>query len=111
MIAQTAKWARANAEVLKDSHWVGGDPGRLEPYGWAAWTPKKAFLTLRNPDQKPRAILIEPRQVLELPSDAPTHYGVHTLWARSATPQSLEADTPIIVRLAPFEVMTLELTP
>lgn len=84
VIASTAKWARANADILRDSHWVGGDPGRLEPYGWAAWTPEKAFLTLRNPDQVPRTILIEPRRALELPDDAPTHYGVHTLWAKSA---------------------------
>ncbi len=111
VIASTAKWARANAEILKDSHWVGGDPGRLEPYGWAAWTPQKAFLTLRNPDQISRTILIEPRHVLELPADAPTHYGVHALWAKSAAPAALDADTPVVIRLAPFEVMTLELTP
>lgn len=111
VIASTAKWARANAEILKDSHWVGGDPGRLEPYGWAAWMPAKAFLTLRNPDQKSREILIEPRNVLELPSDAPAHYAVHALWAKSATPKRMDADHPLLIRLAPFEVMTLELTP
>ncbi|MBF0863357.1 MAG: enterotoxin [Gluconobacter potus] len=111
VIADTAKWARANAETLKDSHWVGGDPGRLEPYGWAAWTPQKAFLTLRNPDQKPRAILIEPRNVLELPADAPTRYAVHALWTKSVVPKSLDADHPLMIQLAPFEVMTLELTP
>ncbi|GBR42381.1 enterotoxin [Neoasaia chiangmaiensis NBRC 101099] len=111
VIAQTAKWARANADVLKDSHWVGGDPGRLEPYGWAAWTPHKAIITLRNPDQTSRNILIEPRKVLELPSDAPSHYAVHALWAKSAAPKTLDAETPVVIRLAPFEVMTLELTP
>ncbi|MFT8763410.1 MAG: hypothetical protein ABF809_05370 [Gluconobacter potus] len=41
VIASTARWAHANAEILKDSHWIGGDPGRLEPYGWAAWTPTR----------------------------------------------------------------------
>ncbi|GAJ29095.1 enterotoxin [Acidomonas methanolica NBRC 104435] len=111
VIADTAKWARANAEILKDSHWVGGDPGRLEPYGWAAWTPKKAFLTLRNPDQVPRRILIEPGKALELPEDAPTRYAVHALWAKSPTPGTLDAATPVVIQLAPFEVMTLELTP
>ncbi|MFT8776146.1 MAG: enterotoxin [Gluconacetobacter liquefaciens] len=111
VIADTAKWARANAEVLKDSHWVGGDPGRLEPYGWAAWTPKKAFLTLRNPDQVPRRILIEPAKALELPEDAATRYSVHPLWAKSPAPQTLDAATPVVIQLAPFEVMTLELTP
>lgn len=111
VIASTAKWARANADVLKDSHWVGGDPGRLEPYGWASWTPKKAFLTFRNPDEKPRSILIEPRNALELPADAPTHYSVKPLWARSTPPAALDADRPTVIQLAPFEVMTLELKP
>jgi hypothetical protein len=32
-LAQTAKWSRANAEVHKDSHWIGGDPAQLEVYG------------------------------------------------------------------------------
>jgi hypothetical protein len=24
-----------NADVLRDTHWIGGDPGRLDVYGWA----------------------------------------------------------------------------
>lgn len=111
VIAETAKWARANSEVLKDSHWVGGDPGRLEPYGWAAWTPQKAFLTLRNPDQRSRGILIDLRHVMELPEGAPTHYAVHAMWKKSSSPAVLDADRPTVIGLAPFEVMTLELTP
>ncbi len=35
--AQAAKWSRANADVLVDTHWVGGDPTALEVYGWASW--------------------------------------------------------------------------
>ncbi|MGY0483342.1 enterotoxin [Endobacter medicaginis] len=111
VIAQSAKWARANADVLRDSHWVGGDPGRLEPYGWAAWTPAKAFLTLRNPDRAPRGILIDPGRVLELPRDAPQSYAVRALWSKSKPPAILQADHPVIIQLAPFEVMTLQLTP
>ncbi|MEI9903460.1 MAG: hypothetical protein WDN06_05375 [Asticcacaulis sp.] len=40
-LAQAANWSRANADVLKDTHWIGGDPGRLDVYGWAAWAPRK----------------------------------------------------------------------
>ena len=31
-LAEAAKWARANAETLKDTHWVGGDPKKGEVY-------------------------------------------------------------------------------
>ncbi|GBQ90237.1 alpha-galactosidase [Asaia krungthepensis] len=111
VIAESAQWARKNAGILRDTHWVGGDPGRLEPYGWAAWAPEKAILTLRNPDRMPRQILIEPGHVLELPDGAASHFTVHRLWGRSAAPTTMDAAHPELIALAPFEVMTLELTP
>ena len=54
VLAETAKWSRDNAPTLKDSHWIGGDPARLEVYGWASWSPEKAILTLRNPSDQPQ---------------------------------------------------------
>ncbi|SPE42168.1 hypothetical protein SBA3_500033 [Candidatus Sulfopaludibacter sp. SbA3] len=41
-LAEAAKWSRGNAATLVDTHWIGGDPAKLEPYGWAAWSPAKA---------------------------------------------------------------------
>ena len=35
--------------VLKDTHWVGGDPRWLQVYGWASWSQEKSILVLRNP--------------------------------------------------------------
>src|SRR5262249_44434003 len=52
-LADAAKWARANADVLVDTHWIGGDPAKGEVYGWASWSPRKGILVLRNPDDKP----------------------------------------------------------
>jgi hypothetical protein len=31
-VAEVAKWANTNADVLVDAQWVGGDPLKLEPY-------------------------------------------------------------------------------
>ena len=28
VLAEAAKWSRANADVLVDTHWIGGDPGQ-----------------------------------------------------------------------------------
>ena len=69
-LAEAAKWSRANAAVLMDTHWVGGDPRWLEVYGWASWTPEKAILTLRNPSDKAQDFLLYPDQAFELPEGA-----------------------------------------
>ena len=113
MLAEAAKWSRANADVLRDTHWIGGDPGRMDVYGWAAWSPKKAIVTLRNPDSKPQTAVIDLQRQLELPPGAARHFSVRDVWKSggSEVPKQLDADHSSVVQLAPFEVLTLELTP
>ena len=48
-LATAAKWSRANSDVLVDTHWIGGDPGAGEVYGWASWRPRGGIVVLRNP--------------------------------------------------------------
>lgn len=111
-LAQAARWSRENAGVLKDTHWIGGDPGHLEAYGWAAWSPAKSIVTLRNPDAKPQSFLLDLRRALELPAGVPQAYAVREPWpGTAAVPQRLRADRPEAIVLAPFEVLTIELTP
>jgi hypothetical protein len=112
-LAQAAKWSRANAGVLRDTHWIGGDPGRLDVYGWAAWSPKKAFVTFRNPGDKPQTAVIDLQRQLELPPGAARRFGVRDVWRSggASVPKTLDADHPGTLTLAPFEVLTLELTP
>lgn len=109
-LAEAAKWSRANAETLKDTHWVGGDPAWGEVYGWASWSPAKAILTLRNPSDKPQTITLDPQRIFELPTDAPTHFITHSPWKSDASSAStpLIAGTPHTFTLAPFQVLTLE---
>lgn len=113
LLADAARWARDNAAVLRDSHWVGGDPGRLDVYGWAAWSPQKSILTLRNPDAKPQVAVLDLARQLELPVDAARRFEVRDVWKTGGdkVPASLEADRAATVQLAPFEVLTLELIP
>jgi hypothetical protein len=112
-LAGAAKWSRANADVLRDTHWIGGDPGRLDVYGWAAWSPQKAIVTFRNPDDKPRLAEVDLQRQLELPQGVARHFHVHDVWKTggSDVPQQLDADHVSAIKLAPFEVLTLELTP
>lgn len=112
-LAAAAKWSRANAAVLRDTHWIGGDPGRLNVYGWAAWSPTKSILTFRNPDAKPQLAVVDLPRQLELPTGSARAFTVHDLWATGdpKVPAKLDADHPTTILLAPFEVLTLELTP
>ncbi|MBS0438584.1 MAG: enterotoxin, partial [Proteobacteria bacterium] len=109
-LATAAKWSRTNADVLRDTHWIGGDPSRLDVYGWAAWTPKKAFVTLRNPDAKPQLAVIDLARQLELPADAARRYTAKPVWSPGEA-RTFDADISSTLTLAPFEVLTLELTP
>jgi hypothetical protein len=109
-LAEGAKWSRANADVLFDTHWVGGDPAKFEVYGFASWTPAKGILVLRNPSDKPAAITLDISKAFELPTDAPRSYRAHSPWAadRQAPAIDLAAGRPHAFDLKPFEVLTLE---
>lgn len=112
-VAEAIGWVRSNADVLVDTHGIGGDPAKGEVYGYASWSPRKGIITLRNPADQPGQLSIDVRDVFELPDDAPNRYAVQSRWKepRSETPHSLAAGQPCTVRLAPFEVMVLEATP
>jgi hypothetical protein len=112
-LAEAAKWSRTNAEVLKDTHWIGGDPAWLEVYGWASWTPAKGILVLRNPSDRPKAIRITLNSAFELPPGAAQDYVAKSPWREDASrrPVLLSAQQEHEFHLAPFEVLTLDVTP
>jgi hypothetical protein len=112
-LAQAANWSRANADVLRDTHWIGGDPGRLDVYGWAAWSQQKSFITLRNPDDKPQLAILDVARQLQLPKDAARKFDVSDSWHTGGNdlPKTLDADRTVTITLQPFEVLTLQLTP
>ena len=112
-LAEAAKWSRANADVLKDTHWIGGDPAWLEVYGWASWSPRKGILVLRNPSDKPQSIRVDLESAFELPPGAPQSYDAKSPWKDDASKPAIElrAKNPHEFELAPFEVLTLDVTP
>lgn len=112
VLAETAKWSRENAQTLKDSHWIGGDPARLEVYGWAAWSPQKGIVTLRNPSDHAQDFTATLAGLLELPAESASNFLVHSPWMfGSAKPETILAGEQHRFHLKPFEVLTLELTP
>lgn len=112
-LAEAAKWSRQNADVLKDTHWIGGDPMWLNVYGWASWSPKKAILVLRNPSDHRQTISLDLKQVFEVPSEVSGVFSAKSPWKEDANKPFREMDmrTPQEIDLAPFQVLTLEMQP
>jgi hypothetical protein len=110
VLAEAAKWSRANADVLADTHWIGGDPLKLEVYGYASWSPRKGVVMLRNPDDQPRDIALDIGTAFELPAGVPRAYTLRSAWqsdqARPAL--TLTAGQPHTIKLQPFEVLVFD---
>ena len=112
-LAEAAKWSRANADVLQDTHWVGGDPAGLAVYGWASWSPRKGILVLRNPSDREQSIAIKLQSAFELPAAAAQVYHAQSPWKDDAGRPAivLQANEAHEFHLAPFAVLTLDLLP
>ena len=113
VLAEAARWSRDNAQTLKDSHWIGGDPARLEVYGWASWSPEKAIVTLRNPSDQPQDFSASLTTLLELPAGSARVYSARSPWRSDrATPSlTIPANEQHTFHLQAFQVLTLELAP
>jgi len=112
-LAEAAIWSRRNAAILADTHWVGGNPANLELYGWAAWSPKKGILTLRNPSNRPQSVSLDVGSAFELPPGFARRFSAHSPWKVDQNSKAipLAAGEPHLFTLQPFEVLTLEAIP
>lgn len=112
-LAEAAKWSRENADVLIDTHWIGGDPAEGEIYGWAAWAKRKGILSLRNPSDKPGRIEIDIDKAFELPIGATKKYSLKSPWKKDSEKIAivLSANETHKFELEPFEVLVFNATP
>jgi hypothetical protein len=111
-VADAAKWAHKNADVLVDAHWVGGDPLNGEIYGYAAWNARKGTLMLRNPSDVPQRYSLDIGSAFELPTGAAKRYRLSSPYSDQRI-QSLTCDagTPDVIELGPFEVVVFDAMP
>ena len=107
VLAESANWSRSNADVLADTHWVGGDPQKGEIYGWASWSKRKGILALRNPAAQPSRITLDVAEAFELPAGAAQKYVLRSPWAEDAAEPEItvSAGSPHSFELKPFEVL------
>ena len=118
-LAACIKWIRRNADVLADIHWVGGNPwdrsaGDGDIYGWAAWSPEKCTLTLRNSSDSEKTLSSTLREILDVP---PMVRKDKVTFRSSFKDQrnipglvgdAIDVDEPISIILKPQEVIVLE---
>jgi hypothetical protein len=113
VLAEGVRWSRAHADILVDTHWIGGDPEKFEIYGWAAWSDDHGILTLRNPNGQPGSIILDIGAVFELPPHAAQKYTLKSPWKGDTNQPilTLHAGRKHIFTLQPFEVSVWEASP
>ena len=109
-LAKGIRWSDRHRDVLSDVHWIGGDPGKEEVYGFAAWNHKEGTLTWRNPSPKAQKITFRLKEVLELPADYRATFAAFNVIEEVAA-GNMNSDDPITIELAPLQVKVLELKP
>ncbi|NKI26988.1 hypothetical protein HCG49_10485 [Arenibacter sp. 6A1] len=110
ILAEAAKWADDNEDVLIDTHWIGGSPINLEVYGMASWKPGKGILFLRNPGEKTVEYGLNLNKVFELPDNYKGTFTLRSPWKEDSSKKELTIDSEVVHKLSlkPFEVLVLE---
>jgi hypothetical protein len=109
-LAAAANWARTNSRILQDAHWIGGDPLKGEVYGFAAWSPSKAVLTVRNPSSEKKSFIIEACEAFQIPEGQEKTFIFYD--AKSAKREvQLGKSATIKLSLDPYEVKVIDAVP
>ena len=112
-LAAAARWARENETVMTDVHWVGGDPAKGEVYGFAAWSPEKAVMSLRNPSASSKTFQVNTAKVFDLPAGVGGNYVFSDVKMYVATGNKTASakGKEFTITLQPFEVKIFDAEP
>lgn len=109
ILARAIAWVRENAAVLRDVHWVGGEPGAGEVYGYASWSPDKSIVVLRNPSSSAQVMPVDWRRLLELPEGAAVPRPRGCRYAASGRGLAALFNERGEIALDPYETVVVEL--
>jgi hypothetical protein len=111
-LAASIRWNKKHAAVLRDSHWVSGNPNKSEPYCYAAWKENEGVICMRNPDDKVRSITVDISKAFELPVGARKNYKLVASYPDERVKEiTVRAGKPVTMTLNPFEVLVLDALP
>lgn len=105
-LASAAKWSHENADVLKDVHWIGGDPEEGEVYGYAAWNPCKGVFSLRNPSATKKTFRVNLEEIFQLAGNNRSVFQLENAINPNddSTNKKVNAETTFTVTLEPYEL-------
>jgi hypothetical protein len=112
-LAAAAKWSHENADVLKDVHWIGGDPEKGEVYGYASWNLRKGIFSLRNPSGTKKTFEVNLKEIFELPSSELSSFKLKNIFSSEELQAGklVPPDQTVLVTLAPCELKIWEALP
>lgn len=127
ILANSVKWLKKNEAVLRDVHWVGGDPcfGRPaaeganppgEVYGYASWLGRekaaKGIVILRNPSDQPQTFTTRLNKIFELrnlPREKAKVLNMRVTYSHDAkVPQPKTAAEEFTISFGPFGIALIE---
>lgn len=110
-IASSARWAKANVDVLAKTKMILGNPVKREPYGYLHMTKRKGILVLRNPDVVGQHLAIKLSPELG-EFDSSTKYFVKVVYPYTMIlPKPVGPGESVDLHLDSYEVLTAELIP
>ncbi len=108
-LAKAAKWSRQNTNVLVDTHWIGGDPTKMEIYGWASWSVNKAIFSLRNPSDKVQTYYLNLKHDFEIPTGRSSNFKLKAIYGDNNTIPANYTEA-IVITLQPLEIIVFNAT-
>ena len=111
-LAEAAKWSESNLDVMVDTHWIGGNPGELEVYGWASWNPRKGIMVIRNPKSIEQEFSFDIRKLFELPVNSAENYRLISPYKDQRIQKiNVKAGKNYSLNLKPFEIFVFDAYP
>jgi hypothetical protein len=109
-IAVGMKWSRERKKIVADSHWIGGNPGNNEVYGFAAYHPEEGgVITLRNPDDKQQTFQLDLGSAFELMPSVKINFKLTSPYDdQRIKTLDVESGKPVSIALEPFEVLVFD---
>lgn len=108
-LASAAGWAKRNEEVLRDVHWIGGDPSKGEIYGYASWSGKHGVISLRNPSSEEKRFSFKTGDIFELPLGEADRFMISDVISEANGRQKQVAEgNSFMIILRPFELRVFD---
>jgi hypothetical protein len=110
-LGKAANWARQHEDLLVDTHWVGGNPGLGEVYGWASGGSELSVLSLRNPSAEQQSFSFCLDELLERTIDDHQSINAETIYKNHSTSplNLLSGREKVSLHLPPFGLLVIEI--